>query len=167
MLRAAVDSDKDLVRTWRNHPQVRAVSLTQHEISPEEHAAWWDKTMADPTRRVLIYERQGEPSGVVTFFDLDADAGTGWWGYYLDNAGLEERGALFPAWMSIQRAAVKYARTELKLASLDGETLAANATVVDLNARLGFEEMERETRDIDGTPTEIIHTRIIFEENAR
>ena len=35
MLRPALDSDRDLVLGWRNHPEVRAVSLTQHEIAQE------------------------------------------------------------------------------------------------------------------------------------
>lgn len=162
MLRPAVAADRDAVLTWRNHPEVRAVSLTQHEITPAEHAAWWAKTMADPTRRVLIYERDSVPSGVVTFFDLDAAAASGWWGYYLDNAGLTERGAMFPAWIAIQREAVKYARDELRLSTLDGETLAANEAVVDFNARQGFVEVERYERTIDGVATEVIHTRRTF-----
>lgn len=167
MLRPAEDADVDAMLAWRNHPRVREVSLTQHEITPDEHAAWWARTRNDPTRAVLVYERGGVPSGVVTFFDLDADAGTGWWGYYLDNAGLEERGALFPAWMTIQREAVKYARDTLKLATLDGETLAANASVRDINTRLGFAEIETYSRDVDGTVAEVVRTRRIFEENAR
>ena len=40
MLRPAAEADRDRVLAWRNHPQVRAVSLTQHEITPAEHAAW-------------------------------------------------------------------------------------------------------------------------------
>jgi len=167
VLRPATDSDRDRVRSWRNHPDVRRVSLTQHEIGAAEHAAWWAATMTDPTRRVLVYERDGVPSGVVTFFGLDAAARTGWWGYYLDNAGLEARGALFPAWIAIQREAVRYARDELRLAALDGETLATNEAVADFNARLGFREVGRSTRDVDGRPTEVIHTRRTFEEHAR
>jgi len=165
MLRPAAEADRDRVLAWRNHPQVRAVSLTQHEITPAEHAAWWDRALADPTRRVLIYERDGVPSGVVTFFDLDAAARSGWWGYYLDNAGLEERGAMFPAWIAIQREAVRYARDELRLATLDAETLAGNAAVVEFNARQGFAEVGRGVRHLDGVPTEVVHTRRVFEEN--
>lgn len=167
MLRPAEDSDRDRVLKWRNHPEVRAVSLTQHEIQPAEHAAWWSKTMADPTRAIVIYERDQVPSGVVTFFDLDADARSGWWGYYLDNDGLNERGALFPAWIQIQRDAVKYARDVLKLAELHAETLAENSAVVDFNTRQGFVEVERYLQDIDGVPTEVIHTCRTFEEGSK
>lgn len=165
MLRLATDADLDAMRVWRNHPQVREVSLTQHEITADEHAAWWARTREDASRRVLIYERDGEPSGVVTFFDLDADARSGWWGYYLDNAGLEARGALFPAWIAIQREAVAYARDELKLRTLDAETLADNEAVVGFNTRQRFVEVGRSAQRIGGRGVAVIHSRRTFEEN--
>jgi len=52
VLRPAAYADRDLILPWRNHPSVRAVSLTTHEIKPEEHARWWEKRWRD----VLIYE---------------------------------------------------------------------------------------------------------------
>lgn len=161
MLRDATDADLDAMRRWRNHDEVRRVSLTQHEIGADEHSAWWEKTKQDPTRRVLIYERDGVPSGVVTFFDIDGDKA--WWGYYLDNDGLTERGAMFPAWISIQREAVKFARKEMGLAQLDGETLVANESAVDFNTRQGFTEVERYSREVGGETVEVIHSRKIFE----
>lgn len=159
MLRPATDADQDDVRTWRNHDEVRAVSLTQHVITPEEHAAWWANTKDNPTRRVLIYERDGRGAGVVTFFDLDVEAKSSWWGYYLDNDGLNARGELLPAWIQIQREAVRYADTELDLETLDAEVLEANEGVRRFNKRNGFVELESETRDLDGTPTPVIHVR--------
>lgn len=159
MLRPATDADQEHVRTWRNHPQVRAVSLTQHVISADEHAAWWANTRNNPSRRVLIYERGDVPAGVVTFFDFDPEAKSSWWGYYLDNDGLESRGELLPAWIQIQREAVRYADNELGLDTLDAEVLAVNEGVRRFNKRNGFVELESETRDLAGTPTEVIHVR--------
>lgn len=164
MLRAAVASDRDLVLAWRNHPDVRAVSLTQHEITPAEHAAWWEAAQSDPRRRILIYERNGVPAGVVTFFDLDS--GRGWWGYYLDNAGLTERGELMPAWMQIQREAVRYAGQVLQLTSLDAETLGTNEAVLNVNKHLGFDVVSTCTRTIDGVETQVVHSRKTFTQGA-
>lgn len=159
MLRPAADADVDAIRTWRNHPDVRAVSLTRHVISPEEHRAWWEATSARSDREVFIYERHGVPSGVVTFFDLDREAGTSWWGYFLDNAGLSERGELLPAWIEIQRQAVRFAWDDLRLAELHGEVLDDNEAVRRFNKRNGFEEIETDEREIDGERVVVHHVR--------
>ncbi len=164
MLRLATDSDLDAMRRWRNHPEVRRVSLTQHEITADEHAAWWAGTKRDDTRAVLIYERDETPSGVVNLFDIDREAGTAWWGYFLDNKGLEERGGLMPAWISIQREAAKYVRDEMGLREMHGETLAENASVRESNARQKFDEVDTCQRDINGVSVTVVHTRRVFEE---
>lgn len=152
MLRPATADDLDAIRRWRNHPQVREVSLQQGEVTPEMHAAWWDAVSADATRQVLVYERGGTPSGVVTFFDLAEESGlrTGMWGYYLDNAGLGERGELLPAWMQIQAEAVRYADTELELDVLSGEVMDHNAAVRRMNRRHGFEEVGVREHEVAG-----------------
>lgn len=159
MLRPATDADRDDVLRWRNHPEVRAVSLTRHVIAPDEHARWWAAVSDDPARQVHIYEHAGIPSGVVTFFDIDPGARTASWGYYLDNEGLTVRHALLPAWMTIQREATRLAFATLPVDELHGEVLEVNEAVRRFNRRNGFEELESHTRDIDGEPATVIHVR--------
>lgn len=160
MLRKAQREDMEAVREWRNHAEVRRVSLTQHAITSAEHMAWWQRIQGDSSTLVLIYERDGLPSGVVTFFDLTDESA--WWGYYLDNEGLDARGTLFPAWISIQREAVRYAQNELGLVELHGETLVVNESAVSFNQRQGFVEVERYVREIADQPVEVIHSRRTF-----
>jgi UDP-4-amino-4,6-dideoxy-N-acetyl-beta-L-altrosamine N-acetyltransferase len=160
VIRPATDADRDAVLRWRNHPDVRAASLTRHEISAEEHAAWWKAAMADPARRVLVYERRELPAGVVTFFDIDPDARSAWWGYYLDGDGLEATGQLLMAWIEIQREAVRYAFDELGLDLLEGEVLASNEAVRNLNRRQGFTEIGSYQREIDGEPGEVVRIQL-------
>jgi len=148
------------VLVWRNHPDVRAASLHQHVISAQEHRSWWASTMSDPSRRVLIYEREDNPSGVVTFFDHDLATQSASWGYYLDVVGLDERGQTLLAWFEVQRQAVQYAFDELGLDVLEGEVLASNQAVRRLNRRQRFAEVETYQRDIDGTPTDVIRIRL-------
>jgi len=159
MLRPATDADSDNILTWRNHPEVRAVSLTQHEISAQEHSRWWEATKSTDTREVYVFERHDVPSGVVTFFDIDRDARSAWWGYYLDNAGLSERGELLPAWIEIQRQAKRFAFEQLDVDTLEGEVLEANDAVRRFNKRNGFAEIGSEVRDVDGTATTVIRVR--------
>ncbi|NHN54597.1 UDP-4-amino-4,6-dideoxy-N-acetyl-beta-L-altrosamine N-acetyltransferase [Calidifontibacter sp. DB0510] len=157
MLRPATDQDKEIVRVWRNHPDVRAVSLTRDEISPQQHENYWKSLRGNESRKVFIYERDGRPAGVVTFFDIDPSAKRAMWGYYLDNDGLTRTGELLPAWIEIQRQAVRYADDELGLDVLEGEVLDANAAVRRMNKRNGFEEVATDQREIDGE-TVTVHT---------
>jgi RimJ/RimL family protein N-acetyltransferase len=152
MLRSATDHDVDLIRTLRNQQANREVSVNSHEISADEHAGWWAKASADPTRRVLIYERAGTVAGVVNFFDLELDAAprTGAWGFFLDADGLGERGETLPAWIEVMKDATGYAFDELDLDELTGEVLEHNTVVRQMNRRFRFTEGEPQTRYADG-----------------
>ncbi|MET0415713.1 MAG: GNAT family N-acetyltransferase [Actinoplanes sp.] len=146
MLRPALYADRDLILPWRNHPSVREVSLTTHEIKPEEHARWWEKRW----QSVLIYEDdRGVPAGVVIF-----DGNT--WSFYLDVMGLGDR--LLPAWMRLEKEAVEYAFGTLGLETLGGETLADNKQVLALHRRFGFKETRRYERLVDGEPKTVVWT---------
>jgi RimJ/RimL family protein N-acetyltransferase len=146
VLRPAAYADRDLILPWRNHPSVRAVSLTTHEIQPEEHARWWEKHW----QSVLIYEDdRGTPAGVVIF-----DGNT--WSFYLDTVGLGDR--LLPAWMRLEKEAVEYAFGTLGLETLGGETLADNTQVLALHRRFGFKETRRYERLVDGETKTVVWT---------
>jgi len=158
MLRPATDSDLDDMRQWRNQAPNREVSINSHEITADEHAAWWTRTRDDGTRRVLIYERNGMASGVVNFFDLnlDGEVKTGSWGFFLDAEGLDERRETLPAWLEVMREAIDYAFDRLQLDRLDGEVLEQNAAVRQMNRRCRFVEGEPEQREVEGRRLTVI-----------
>jgi RimJ/RimL family protein N-acetyltransferase len=158
VLRDATDSDRDTVLTWRNHPEVRKVSLTTHEIRPEEHAGWWAAVSKDPQRHILIFEFRGRPAGVVTFDARNAAEQGIVWGFYLDNEGLGKD--LLPAWVELEKDAVAYAFDVLNAELIGGETLAWNIPVLQLHKRMGFTETRRYERVVDGVPQEVVWTEL-------
>jgi UDP-4-amino-4,6-dideoxy-N-acetyl-beta-L-altrosamine N-acetyltransferase len=158
VLREADETDLDRIRRWRNHPAVRQVSFTTHEIEAGEHRAWFSKVRADPARRVLVYQHEGVPAGVVLFSDIDRGAGSAEWGFYLDNEGLGRN--LLAAWLRLEQAAVDYAFDELGLEVVGGATLADNRQVLQLHKRFGFTEARRYVRDVDGVPREVVWTEL-------
>ena len=160
VLRAATEDDLDVMLDWRNHPQVRKVSMTTHAIGVEEHRRWWNAVEKDPTRQVLIYSFRGVPAGVVTFSDHDVATGTATWGFYLDTAGLDERDELLRAWMELEREAIGYAFDVLKLKTLGGATLAWNQQVLALHRRFGFAETRRYAQEVDGVTQEVVWTEL-------
>ena len=165
MLREATDADVDTIRRLRNQQPNREVSVNAHEISADEHAAWWAKTSQDPSRRVLIYELDGQPAGVVNFFDLDAE--TGAWGFFLDADGLAETGGLLPAWIAVMKEATSYAFDELGLDVLTGEVLEHNDVVRQMNRRFRFTEGEPERREVDGRQIAVIPIRLAKEDRRQ
>ncbi|WP_329053148.1 UDP-4-amino-4,6-dideoxy-N-acetyl-beta-L-altrosamine N-acetyltransferase [Amycolatopsis sp. NBC_01488] len=158
VLREADEDDLDRIRRWRNHPSVRQVSFTTHEIGADEHRAWFAAVRADPTRRVLVYHHEGTPAGVVLFSDIDRAAGSAEWGFYLDNEGLGR--SLLAAWLRLEQAAVDYSFDELGLRVVGGATLADNRQVLLLHKRFGFAETRRYVREIDGVPREVVWTEL-------
>ncbi|MFC3501669.1 GNAT family N-acetyltransferase [Micromonospora krabiensis] len=157
MLREATPDDVHLMLSWRNQETNRQVSKTSHEITPDEHTRWWSAVRVDPTRRVLVYLRDGVPSGVVTFFDLRLDEPrSGSWGFYLDADGLAGRGETLPAWLEVMREAVDHAFDHLGLERLDGEVLAHNTVVRQMNRRFRFVEGSPRTELSDGREITVI-----------
>jgi RimJ/RimL family protein N-acetyltransferase len=165
MLRPATDGDLDDIRRWRNQEPNRAVSINQHVITPDEHAAWWAGASTDPTRRILVYEREGAAAGVVNFFDLAP--GTGSWGFFLDAEGLDERGETLPAWIEVMREATAYAFDVLELDDLHAEVLADNAVVRQMNRRFRFVEGEPERREVDGRTITVIPISLSRDQRRR
>nr|WP_243706262.1 MULTISPECIES: GNAT family N-acetyltransferase [unclassified Micromonospora] len=154
--------------SWRNQEANRQVSKTSHVISAAEHAAWWSRVCDDPTRRVLVYERDGLPCGVVTFFDLRLDGPrTGAWGFYLDAEGLAGRGETLPAWLEVMREAVDHAFDTLALDRLDGEVLAHNTVVRQMNHRFRFVEGIPQRQVHDGREIEVIPISLTRENRRR
>lgn len=130
-----------MVLQWRNHADVRAMSLTTDEIPLDDHLRWWSQLLADPSRRALIYVVGGHPAGVVIFSGIGGP-GPVEWSFYLDVDGLAERGHTLQAWLRSEREVLDYAFGELGLTALEGVVLATNEAMRRLHARHGFREVE-------------------------
>lgn len=160
MLRPATDDDLADMLAWRNQETNRAVSVQSHVITADEHRAWWEKVRADPSREVDMFVSGGRTLGVVTYFDIDRDAGSAWWGFYLDSETTESEGLGLTAWMQVMRDGVDHAFDELGVDVLLGEVLGHNEAVRMMNRRFRFVEGEPEQREVDGQTLEVIPIRL-------
>ena len=166
-LRVAGDADRARVLGWRNHPRVRAVSLTAREIEPDEHALWWRIVMADPDRRLLIYSHDLIPAGVVLFTrDSGQDPDTATWSFYLDIDGLQRRGELLAAWAGLEKESIVYAFEQLGVDRITGDVLASNTAVLALHRRFGFRVVDSQERDVDGEPTVVLRVELGLADRA-
>ena len=72
-IRKAVATDAGPMLCWRNEPAVRKASRNEAPIDLASHQRWFDLTLADPNRLLLIGEFSGKPVGVVRF-DIDGES---------------------------------------------------------------------------------------------
>lgn len=150
-VRAMTSDDLDAIRSWRNRPEVRRFSLTQHEISAAEHAAWFERASSDPRRRLFIVEENGVALGFVNFADVEPE-GTANWGFYA------APGARKGAGRALGQSAIREAFTTLGLHKVCGQALAGNEASIRMHLALGFQEEGRlrEQCRIDGQYQDLV-----------
>lgn len=149
MLKRASEPDREMVRVWRNHPDVRAVSLNQATISEEEHSIYWSTLEGRKDRLVYIFYDDEAPVGIVTYSDIiPGESAT--WGYFLDLDVLRANGRLLISAVQLYKEALTHAFDTLRLEKLTGEVLGTNQVSYELSLRFGFREIQTEPRMIDG-----------------
>lgn len=72
--RPARPADALMIYSWRNDPATRAVSGDSQAIPVETHQRWFEASLLNPSRIILIGEIDGSAVGVVRFDVLDKNA---------------------------------------------------------------------------------------------
>ena len=66
-LRHAHADDCQHLYDWRNHPDVRASAFSTDEITWAQHQNWFEQSLCNPHRILLIGERHGVAVGVLRY----------------------------------------------------------------------------------------------------
>lgn len=152
-VRLVRELDLPMLLTWRNHQDIRSFMLSQHEISVDEHAAWFARSAKDMTRRLLIVEEDGQALGYVQFVNI-ALGGIAEWGFYT------RPGAPRGSGRKLGVAALDYAFDVLGLHKVCGQAISLNAASIALHHKLKFvrEGVLRDQQRIEDT----YHSLICF-----
>lgn len=132
LLRNIADNEIELMLAWRNEPTVRVNMYTRHEISIEEHLAWWRSTAIRLDQRYFMYERLGTPLGIAAFTTIDIHNRNATWAFYASPSAPKGTGSRMEFLM------LEHAFTALELSKLYCEVLAINSSVVKLHRKFGF-----------------------------
>ncbi|OOF08502.1 UDP-4-amino-4,6-dideoxy-N-acetyl-beta-L-altrosamine N-acetyltransferase [Salinivibrio sp. PR5] len=139
IFKAVTHADSDTLWHWRNRPTVRQFMYTQHEISHDEHKAWFSHMLANTHRYFyIVYKcvdgQPDKPLGVVNL-DLDSENRTSaTWAFYAAPNAPRGSGAL------MEFGALSLAFETLGVTQLNCEVLSHNQGVVRLHQRFGFHE---------------------------
>lgn len=131
-LRAMIEDDLPLVLSWRNAEDVRKNMYTSHIITEQEHRSWWGTQHVNPASRLLIFEIDGQPAGVVTFSNYMGEGSTATWAFYSGDRTRRGIGGM------MERGALEYAFETLRVRKLECEVLSFNRAVVNFHVRHGF-----------------------------
>ena len=133
LIRPMTHADLERVLAWRNHPDVRSHMYTQHQISLAEHQRWFERTLLDPKKHLLIFETNHQPLGYVNISET-GKGGVSDWGFYAAPDAPKGSG------QQLGRAALNYAFTQLKLHKVCGQALAHNERSIQFHQSLGFQQ---------------------------
>jgi len=131
-LRAIRDSELETMRSWRNAPTVRANMYTRHEISADEHQAWWERTRLREDQQYFMYENANTPLGIVGFSAIDRVNSNCSWAFYAAPDAPRGTGA------RMEFLALDHVFNTMGLHKLHCEVLAFNTPVIRLHQKFGF-----------------------------
>jgi UDP-4-amino-4,6-dideoxy-N-acetyl-beta-L-altrosamine N-acetyltransferase len=153
-LRDLVPADSDNLFAWRNLPDIRRWMYTDHEISPEEHARWFEAASRDASRKYWIIELDGRPVGLANLADIAPAHRKATWAYYLADAAVRGRGV----GAYVEYLVIEHVFSELKLGKLWCEVLIDNKGVIKLHETFGFqrEALFREHVVKGGAPQDVV-----------
>ena len=130
-LRPMTTADLGSVLELRNHADIRRYMLTQHEISPEEHASWFDRTSQMQGVELLVFEGAGSCCGFVQFKETNY-RGVSDWGFYVAPAAPKGTGRI------LGLAALNHAFKNANSNKICGQALHWNKPSIEFHKSLGF-----------------------------
>lgn len=151
-VRAMTAADVVRVHDWRNHPAVRAMMFTQHEISLEESRRWFAAASVDPLRHLLIYEQDGISTGFASLARRAETPPVADWGFYVAPGAPRGSGT------ALGIAVLERAFGALGLQAVHGAVLAFNSRSLRLHEKLGFRRSGEDGAPalVDGRPQAVI-----------
>lgn len=132
-LRPILESELELMLSWRNAPSVRANMYTRHEISINEHLAWWQSVTQRGDQQYFMYEKDDIPSGIVGFTNIDRINSNCCWAFYAAGDAPKGTGS------RMEFLALEHVFGALGLQKLYCEVLAFNSAVIALHQKFGFQ----------------------------
>lgn len=154
-LRPLAAADLAQVLAWRNDPSIRHHMYTTHEITPSEHAAWFERARQDPTRTLLILEVDGVPTAYMSFA-CGGDKTSAAWGFYTAPDSSPGTGRLLAG------AALEYGFQTLGLSTITAEVVVDNLRSQRFHEQSGFRLSHVEAAsELPGSHCKAVHHYVL------
>ena len=128
--------DIELVRNWRNSPEVSQYMYTEDHITKEQQEKWYQKIQQEENSKYWLIKYGDEKLGVANLADIDKRNSKCFWGFYLGNTDIRGKGI----GAKVEFNVLKYVFEELKLNKLCGEVFSFNEKVIKMHEKFGFKQ---------------------------
>lgn len=132
------ESQKKMILTWRNHPNVKVYMYNDKEITEAEHFGFIETLKNREDRRYFLVQENKSDLGVIDFNAISKESAI--MGLYA-NPTLTQKGI----GSRLMEAIVTYAFETLKIQTLKAEVFAENQRAKVLYEKFGFCEKERKS----------------------
>ena len=128
------EEDIELVREWRNSPEVSQYMYTEDIITKEQQEKWFKKICKEESCKYWIIKYDNNKIGVANLADIDRRNSKCFWGFYLGNSNIRGQGI----GAKIEYNVLNFVFEEMKLNKLCGEVFSFNEKVVKMHEKFGF-----------------------------
>ncbi len=132
VLRGVELTDLPSIRNWRNHPDINHYMFSQHEITEDEHYAWFEASHISLLRTLSVYEENGEIKGFLQLQKKSQESDVYEWGFYISPDAVRGTGT------KMARLALNKIFIEMSGAKAYAEVLSFNIPSIKLHQKLGF-----------------------------
>ena len=123
----------EMVRNWRNSPEVSKYMCTDQYISEEDQVYWFNQIEEDSSKAYWVIIMDGKPVGVVNIYNIDNLNKRCYWAYYLADLSVRGKGL----GRLIELNILSYVFEKLEFNKLYCEVLDFNDIVVKIHQKYG------------------------------
>lgn len=128
------ETHKELVRKWRNMPEVSAYMYSDEHISEQEHNMWFSKIMNDSSCEFWIIQYNKKPLGLASISGIDQTLKSCYWAFYLGESAARGAGV----GTGVELYVINHVFQNLGLNKLRCEVFTFNEKVIRMHEKFGF-----------------------------
>jgi UDP-4-amino-4,6-dideoxy-N-acetyl-beta-L-altrosamine N-acetyltransferase len=126
--------DIELVRSWRNSPDVAKYMYTESQITVEQQQKWFTSIKDDLSVKYWIIQYNNAPIGVASLYGINQSLSSCYWAFYLGDASIQGAGI----GSKVEFNVIDYVFDAIKLNKLRCEVITFNDKVISMHEKFGF-----------------------------
>jgi UDP-4-amino-4,6-dideoxy-N-acetyl-beta-L-altrosamine N-acetyltransferase len=124
----------EMVRKWRNMPEISQHMFNEDDISEGQQIEWFKKAENDPGQAHWVIQYKDEFAGLVSLQSINQKFNSCSWGFYIGNLKLRGEGVGYKA---LYRLLIKVF-DEMNFNKINSEVLNDNQLSIKFHETLGF-----------------------------